>query len=185
MKEFLRKNWILIAVVLVFFISRFLASGLMYHQDEYKWVMIVDPSYGLNYESDHPPLIGLLYHLTGIAAGYDHLRLLPILVSTLLLVMVFLYTSRFYGKRAAWWTVGILCVSVYNFVASTQVDIDGALLPLAGLFSVYCFYRIDFPGQRARRIGYGSPCFSFRSSWVSSSSFLSYCSSPPSRRSLS
>ncbi|MCR4334668.1 MAG: glycosyltransferase family 39 protein [Patescibacteria group bacterium] len=151
MKEKLRKNWLIIAIVLIFFLSRFLAFGQMYHQDEYKWVMIVDPSYGLNYESDHPPLVGLLYHIVGVVSGYDHLRLLPIAVSSLLLLGVFFLASKLYGKKAAWWTVGILFISTYNFIASTQVDIDGALLPLASVIAIYCFYRIDFSNIRNKK----------------------------------
>ena len=151
MKEKLRKNWLIIAIVLVFFLSRFLAFGQMYHQDEYKWVMIVDPSYGLNYESDHPPLVGFLYHIIGVVFGYAHLRLLPIIASSFLLLGIFFLASKLYGRKAAWWTVGILSISVYNFIASNQVDIDGALLPLAGIIAIYCFYRIDFSDIRNKK----------------------------------
>jgi MFS family permease len=138
------KNKIFIVIAVVFLASRFLGLGQIYHQDEYKWAMIVNPIFNLQSESNHPPLVGLLYHLTGEAFGYDHLRILPFIFSLLGLILAYLLVKKLYGKKAALITSSILLVSVYNFIASLQIDFDGALLPFWGLLAVYAFYHLDF-----------------------------------------
>lgn len=148
----MKRNLILIGVfVLIFIASRFLVFSDMYHQDEYKWALIVNPAFGLDLRSDHPPLIGFLYRMTGFAVGFENLRLLPIAVSIINVLLVLAIVRRMYGKddpaygrRAVWWTFGILLLNTYFLIASTQVDIDGALLPCAMLLSLYCFIHINW-----------------------------------------
>jgi Dolichyl-phosphate-mannose-protein mannosyltransferase len=141
--------WILLLIG-VFLITRFSLVSMMYHQDEYKWAMIVDPVFHEDLKSDHPPLIGLLYKATGAIVGYDHLRLLPILVSLFNLTLLFLLVLKFYGKREAYFTSAIYTLGVYSLVANTQIDIDGALLPATMLVSFYSYmaflkgYRREF-----------------------------------------
>ncbi len=135
---------IFIALFLIFavFVSaRFLVIGDMYHQDEYKWAMIADPSFGLDLESDHPPVIALLYRITGLFFGFDHLRLLPFIFSLANLVLIFVLVKRLFDKKAGLFSAGIFSISVYGVLSSVQVDIDGAILPFAFLSSVL-FYSL-------------------------------------------
>lgn len=145
------KDKIFIAIAVVFLASRFLGLGQIYHQDEYKWAMIVNPIFNLQGESNHPPLVGLLYHLTGEAFGYDRLRILPFIFSLLGLILAYLLVKKLYGEKAALITSSILLVSVYNLIASLQIDFDGALLPFWGLLTVYAFYHLDFRHIRDRK----------------------------------
>ncbi|MFA6551924.1 MAG: glycosyltransferase family 39 protein [Candidatus Paceibacterota bacterium] len=135
---------IFLIIFILFILSRVLPFAQIYHQDEYKWAMIADSSFGLNLESDHPPMTALLYRGTGAVLGYDHLRALPILFSIFNIILIYFIALRLYGKKAALWTAGLLLPSIYFFIASSEIDIDGAILPFFGLLSIYLFYRIDF-----------------------------------------
>ncbi|MSR71091.1 MAG: hypothetical protein EXS50_00245 [Candidatus Taylorbacteria bacterium] len=150
MKEKIRQNWLVIFIVLVFFVSRFFVFGQMYHQDEYKWATIVNPSFGLELESNHPPLVSIIYRIAGDIFGFDHLRVVPIVFGTGVLILTYLLTRRLYGRRAALWTLLLLTISIFNFIATTQIDIDGALLPFVGLLTIYAYYKIDFTRIRGR-----------------------------------
>ncbi len=151
----MKKNYWFIFIVLVFLFSHFLGLGQIYHQDEYKWAMIVNPVFGLESASNHPPLVALLYRLTGQLFGYDHLRILSLVFGALTLALAFLLAQKLYGRRAAILTGVFLLVSVYNFIASLQIDIDGALLPFFGLAAVYAFYQIDFSSREKNNYLWG------------------------------
>lgn len=144
------KNYIIFILLLlsVFLFTRLSLVPMMYHQDEYKWAMIVNPAFNLDLRSDHPPLIGILYKTTGAIFGYDNLRVLPITVSLLCLVLLFKLMNRFYGRREALFASTMYVFSSYALVANTQIDIDGALLPLATLFTFYAYFHISYGTRR-------------------------------------
>lgn len=151
-----KKNITFIIILsLLFIYIRFLVSGLMYHQDEYKWAMIVNGAFNLDLKSDHPPLIGILYKFTGEMVGYDNLRVLPIIVSLFCLALLYLLMYKFYGKREAIVSSILYTFSIYALIANTQIDIDGALLPFATLITFYSYFSI----QRDERIRFWSPVF--------------------------
>jgi hypothetical protein len=144
-----KTSYIFIALIVVFIATRFLAFDLIYHQDEYKWARIVDPQFEMGLESDHPPLVAALYKITGLTFGFDNLRLLPIAVSILNVILVYLIARKMYGKGAALCTLGVLSVSVYYLIATTMIDIDGALLPFFGLLAIFAYLRLDRSNLRA------------------------------------
>lgn len=125
------------AVAVLFFVVRIPLATMPYHQDEYKWAQIVDPAYGMRGTIPHPPLGELLFHLTGSAFGYDHLRVLPIAVSAALLIVVAVCMTRLYTRRAAVITALILSINTYALIASTQIDTDGSLLALFSVITVF------------------------------------------------
>ncbi len=112
-----------------FVFTRALGFHQTYHQDEYKWAMIVDPVNGLRGTVPHPPLAENLYHIAGRYFGYNHLRIVPIIVSLLLGVLIIYFVRKQYGRRAAIIAAGIFTITIYSVIASIQIDIDGALLP--------------------------------------------------------
>jgi hypothetical protein len=142
-----------IVLIIIFLILRFSIFNQIYHQDEYKWAMIVNPDFHLDLKSDHPPLVALLYKVTGIIAGYDNLRILPIFISLLNFVIIFFLVLKFYGKREAYTASAIYATGVYSLVAGTQIDIDGALLPLTMLISFYSYLAY----QKGYRRGFWLP----------------------------
>jgi len=145
-----KKYFILALLTLVFLATRFLGFNQIYHQDEYKWAMIVNPSFGMQLESQHPPLDAILYRVSGNIFGFEHLRVVPIVASILLFALVYIFVKKYYGKSAALWSSLILLISCYELIASIQIDIDGALLPLVGMISIYCYYRLDLNDFRAK-----------------------------------
>ena len=141
----------------VFLLTRFSLVSMMYHQDEYKWAMIVNPSFHLDLKSDHPPLIGILYKTTGAIFGYDHLRVLPIIVSLLCFILLFQLISQFYGRREAIFASVLYLISPYALIANTQIDIDGALLPFATLLAFYSYFNL----QKGDKRNFWLPIFVF------------------------
>jgi glycosyltransferase involved in cell wall biosynthesis len=141
-------KWLLAALLLVFIASRFLGLGQMYHQDEYKWVVI--SALG-QFNPIHPPVASFLFQTAGKLFGFDHVRVAPILVSVLVWLLVYWLVARWYGRSAARWSGLILLVSVYNFLASIQIDIDGAFLPAFIVLLFYAFSRLDLAVWHQRR----------------------------------
>jgi hypothetical protein len=148
-----KKIIVLISIALVFIALRLFVLPVMYQQDEYKWGEIVNPAFGIHFESDHLPLVSVLYLGNGLIAGFNHLRLLPFAVSILNLILVFFIARRLYGIKAAVLSTAILAVSVYSVIAGTQVDIDGALLPLPFLLAVFAYINAawDKPFEKGNR----------------------------------
>ena len=141
-----KKQWRYLVVGAVI-LSLFLALRLPgldqpYHQDEYKWPMLVNPQLNAPGAIPHPPLSEFLYREAGFIVGYDNFRVVPLFFSVLTLLMVFVVVRRRVGVRAAFLAISILCVSFYNILASLMVDTDGQVLPLCMLLVVYAYDRL-------------------------------------------
>lgn len=150
-----RKVLFVVALAFIFLFTRLSLMPMMYHQDEYKWAMIVNPVFNLDLKSDHPPLIGILYRFTGEMVGFDNLRVLPVTVSLFCLTLLYLLMYKFYGKREAIVSAVLYTFSIYALIANTQIDIDGALLPFATLVTFYSYFSI----QKGERIRFWFPVF--------------------------
>ncbi|MEI7512151.1 MAG: glycosyltransferase family 39 protein [Candidatus Uhrbacteria bacterium] len=149
-----QKHW-LIACVLLFVLFVGLRLPLLsqiYHQDEYKWAQIEDPKYGLQGSIPHPPLVETLYRAWGGVFGYDYLRGLPLLVTCVNILLGMFLVRRWFGEKAALWYGLILTVMTASLQASTQIDIDGAFLPLWSLIAFWGATDIKDPKLRKRGI---------------------------------
>lgn len=141
-----------LALVALFFATRIPAALLPYHQDEYKWAQIADPVYGMRGTIPHPPLGEFLFHATGVALGYEHLRWLPIVWYALLIIVIAAAMTRLYTRRAAFIAVLVLCINTYALIASTQVDIDGALLAFFSAATVFGYLGVTAKRQMQHRL---------------------------------
>lgn len=147
-----KRFWSIVLFLGVFFLLLRL-PGLfhIYHQDEYKWAMIIDPTYGLQGTIPHPPLGEFLYQMTGAVLGYDWLRVLPIFISLANLLLGIILVRRWYGSRVALIFGGLFTILSSSLLASLQVDIDGALLPF---WTLLAFLGVsDYRDLRRRRRG--------------------------------
>ncbi len=106
-----------------------------YYQDEYKWALAAGKHYGEGW-IPHPFLSEFLYHWAGLFVGYAHLRIVPVIASLLVIALLFYFVRRFYGIAAGLCAAAIYAISLYALVGSLQIDIDGALLPLATIIMI-------------------------------------------------
>lgn len=129
--------------------TRALALFQPYHQDEYKWV--TDAAKGLSAWTTipHPPLAFWIYAIAGKLIGYADLRLVPIILSAALIAGGAWYLRREFGVIAAGFFAFFYATVFYALLASVQIDIDGAFLPLAALLA-YLPYRKALAAQTSR-----------------------------------
>ncbi len=120
--------------------ARFLALTQPYHQDEYKWALAADPHGGVSPDTIPHPFLGkFVYHLAGEAFGYDHLRLVPIILSVVFLALLFFYVKKLFSREAAFAAVTVYIFSFYALLSSVQIDIDGVFLPLTALAAFFAY----------------------------------------------
>ena len=124
----------------LFLILRLPALHMPYHQDEYKWAMAVGFEDFFSASIPHPPLTRFLYLTLSLLIGNDYLRLMPIIVSLITLWILFSYANRFYSKRVAVIASTFFVLMPYSVLGSLQIDIDGAVLPLFTIITVYGYF---------------------------------------------
>lgn len=141
-------RWLIILLAL-FVLTRFFGLDQFYHQDEYRWVSIANSEVFGKLSSPHPPIMEYMLSLSGKLFGYDNLRVVPMVFSVFNLLLIYLLALRLPGKRkAAYLATGFLLVSTYGLIASTQIDIDGAILPFFVLLSYYFYLKLFVDKER-------------------------------------
>jgi len=128
----------------LFLFVRMPLLNFIYHQDEHKWARIVNPAFGLQGESVHPPFTEITFHYFGELFGYDHLRWLILLFAAACFWMIFKIAREQYNKQAAWWSLLLFAIIPYSVIASIQIDIDGAILPFWILLTFWSLTRLDW-----------------------------------------
>ena len=136
MTKWLKRYWLLLALLLVFLVIRLPAINQIYHQDEHRWTMQADGSDPGG--SPHPPMTLFLLKLTGNIFGFNNLRITPFIFSILNLFLIYIILNKLSGKRKVALTgVSLFAINIYSIIAALQVDIDGAILPFFILLSYY------------------------------------------------
>lgn len=127
---------ILIGIIVLFIGLHIPGIKQLYHQDEYKWPLIVNPSLTEPGGIPHPPVGEFIYRQAGFLVGYDNFRLVPFFFGFLNLLLLFYLVKNIYDTRTALWSVGLFAASFYSLLASLMVDTDGAIMPF--FFLVMC-----------------------------------------------
>lgn len=145
---FKNNRWLLILVVF-FILTRIFGLGQLYHQDEYRWASIANTAEFGELESPHPPMAKFLFTLAGKVFGYDNLRLVPFLISIVILLLIYVVSFQVSGsKTMASIAASLLAVNTYGLIANLQIDIDGAILPLFVLLAYYFYLRFSTDGNK-------------------------------------
>src|SRR3989344_7665245 len=97
MTKWLKRYWLLLALLLVFLVIRLPAINQIYHQDEHRWTMQADGSDPGG--SPHPPMTLFLLKLTGNIFGFNNLRITPFIFSILNLFLIYIILNKLSGKR--------------------------------------------------------------------------------------
>lgn len=152
-------RWLIPAVILLLAVAlRLPGLSQPYHQDEYKWALIVAKGSALAGSIPHPPLSELVFTAADRMFGNAHLRMLPFLLSFVNIFLLAVIMRRRYGTRAAMIAATLYAASFYSILASLMVDNDGQTLPLMFLAGVYCYDRLCDAAKRSERIRW-AVCF--------------------------
>lgn len=137
------KKLLLVLIFILFLSLRLPGLDIQYHQDEYKWVGLVNPEAVTPGSIPHPPLTELFFKFAAKVFGYNNFRYLPFLASIVVFFLLFGLIKRKVGEAEALWSVFFLAISYYNVWASLLVDTDGQILPAFFLAGLWCFYKWD------------------------------------------
>lgn len=125
-----KEIFVLIAIAAIFLVLRLPGVHFLYHQDEYKWPIIVNPALTDPGGIPHPPVGEFIYREFGKIVGYDNFRVIPLLFSFLNFFLLFYLVKNIFDAKTALWSAGLFAVSFYSVLASLMVDTDGAVMPL-------------------------------------------------------
>ncbi len=141
---FSKKREILIAlgIVVLFFVLRVGGIDNLYHQDEYKWPIIVNPALTEPGGIPHPPVGEFIYRELGAIVGYDNFRIIPLIFSFLNIVLLFYLAKMVGDRRSALWSVFFFAVSFYSVLASLMIDTDGAVMPTFFLIMCIGYFKL-------------------------------------------
>lgn len=138
-----KKTLVLLAIVILMAFLLFQGLHQIYHQDEYRWVGLVDHSDKGSFDA-HPPMTLSLLNITGYLFGYTNLRILPAFFAILNLVLLYFISKKLSSSRSIALLAGLLfAFNVYSLIAGLQIDIDGAILPFFVLASYNAFLHIS------------------------------------------
>lgn len=152
MMRFWKKPAVLLAALVVLHLAlRVPGLAEPYHQDEYKWALIVARGSAYAGTIPHPPLSELFFVGADRVLGNDHLRVLPLLFSVANIVLLFAVVRRRYGLAAATAAGALYAVSFQSILASLMVDTDGQILPFFFLLAVLGYDRLHDARGRAER----------------------------------
>jgi 4-amino-4-deoxy-L-arabinose transferase-like glycosyltransferase len=129
-----------VGIIILFFAVRLPGIDHPYHQDEYKWPIIVNPALTEPGGIPHPPLGEFIYRQSGYLVGYDNFRVVPLFFGVCNLLLIFLIVRRRVSSRAAFIASAIFSISFFSVLASLMVDTDGQIMPF---FMLLLFYAYD------------------------------------------
>lgn len=133
---------IFLGIAVLFVVLHLPALHHPYHQDEYKWPMIVNPQLTEPGGIPHPPVGEFIYRQAGFLIGYDNFRIVPFVFGLLNLFLVFYLVKTIFDAKTALFATGLFSVSFYSLLASLMVDTDGAIMPFFFLISAISYYKL-------------------------------------------
>ncbi len=141
---------IFIAALLIRLIG---VNDIMYNDEATRAVAIRDSGFLGNLvgkDTGHPPLYSWIAmsftSLLGMSTAV--FRLIHIIFGVLTIYLVFIIARRYFGSKAALWSVAIIGFSYYHILASIQITIDGSLLAFFYLLTIYFFMRYSEADSR-------------------------------------
>lgn len=154
-KSFFRGDRILIPIILIALSVRILGLGTAPNFDEVTWAYAIKEllhnSVYFSRFIPHPPLAVLLYFISSSALGFSvqSLRLVPMIAGLFTVVVSYYFAKSLYGRRAAVFSAALMSVIFYPVWMSLFIDVDGNVLTLFSLLTVFAFHK--FEGTRDNR----------------------------------
>lgn len=136
-------------------------NDVMYNDEATRAIAIKDSGFLGNLvgkDTGHPPLYSWIAMSFTSVLGMSNVafRLIHIIFGALTIYLVFLIARRYFGSKAALWSVAIIGYSYYHILASIQITIDGSILAFFYLLTLYFFMRyseFDVKDELAFRAG--------------------------------
>ncbi len=135
-------------------VTRLMGVGQLYHQDEHRWAIAVNGSYGVWDAIPHPIFSKLIYMGIGAITGYDYLRVVPLILSLLTLTLIMVVAQRAYGTLTSLIAGLLYATTTYALIGSLQIDIDGAFLPFFTILSIGAY--LEWQRATAKKTTYGA-----------------------------
>jgi 4-amino-4-deoxy-L-arabinose transferase-like glycosyltransferase len=150
MKEILKNRlfWIIMIIILAIAIRMF-GVGLELFSDENVWAETVINSPHLINQPElyipHPPLAVLGYIATTSMFGLVPLgfRIFPLMVGVISIIVVYLFSSELYDRKTGLITSLLMAITFYPIWASLYVDVDGNLLLLFTVLTVFSYFKFS------------------------------------------
>lgn len=142
MQILVKKEYLLLfGILALFLVLRLPAIHAPYHQDEYKWPIIVNPALTEPGGIPHPPVGEFIYRQAGFLVGYDNFRIVPFVFGLLNLFLIFYLVKSIFDTKTALWTAGLFTISFFSLLASLMIDTDGAIMPFFALLSFIFYFK--------------------------------------------
>lgn len=154
---FIRNEYVVVTIlVLAFIIIRLPGTDLPLHQDEYKWPMIVNPSYVSDTEIPHPPLSQFIYKTAGMVVGYDtDFRFVPLFFGVLNLLLLYYFLRIRFNRSVAIIGSLLFTLSYFSILASLMVDTDGQIMPFFFLLALIGYHKSKVSLGRKKYFWFG------------------------------
>jgi 4-amino-4-deoxy-L-arabinose transferase-like glycosyltransferase len=112
---------------------------LPYHQDEWKNIASSATADNAGTFFAHPPLMQIAFVASYNIFGEDYSRLFPLFFSILTGILIFIVVKKRLGQDSAFWSLGLFTLCFYSILGSLQPDVDGSIIPLFLLTSIYAY----------------------------------------------
>lgn len=136
-----KNSFIFGAIVLLFILLRLPGLTLEYHQDEWKNVHASEKAIDAGNFFAHPPLMQIFFRAGYSLFGTEHFRIFPFLFSLLSIPFLFVVIKKRAGERKGLWGIFLFSLCFYSVLGSLMTDVDGSVLPLFFLLSVFAYDR--------------------------------------------
>lgn len=141
---------IFVGIALLFLALRLPGIHLPYHQDEYKWPIIVNPALTAPGGIPHPPLGEAIYRTGLYMFGSDNFRIVPLIFGFANIFLIYFIVRRKYSAKAAGWAALLFALSYYSILASLMVDTDGQILPFFFLLALWFYDSFNLSVDRKK-----------------------------------
>ncbi len=167
--EFSKYKLAIIAILLVALILRVSGANTILFFEEAEWGMFAQDhtftNLGLTFYLKagppvlwpHNPLVPVLFkavtiHTTEPAAMTFAMRMVSVVFGMATIILMYFMTKRFYNKKTAVITTGIMAIGYWHLLASLVVDIDGGVLAFLLMLMSYLILLYDEKHPDARGV---------------------------------
>jgi 4-amino-4-deoxy-L-arabinose transferase-like glycosyltransferase len=144
-KAALNEDKFLIIAIIVAFLLRLCGLSMAPFFDENFWLSMVGGMLHGSQPLFHPPMAFLAYGMFALAGGVSvsAFRLMPLCAGLLTIAVSYYFAKSLYGKKTAVITAFLMSVIFYHVWMSLYIDIDGNLLTLFSVMTLFSFHKFE------------------------------------------
>ncbi|HLD85110.1 MAG TPA: glycosyltransferase family 39 protein [archaeon] len=153
-------KYAIVIIILAALIIRLAGTNTILFFEEAEWAMFSEDhtftNLGLTFVLKagppvlwpHPPLAPILFKLATLqGATTAALRMVPLVFGMATIILMYFMTKRFYSKKTALITSGLMAIGYWHLLASLVVDIDGGILTFFLMLISYMLLLYDDTGK--------------------------------------